>query len=307
MNTGGMQIERTGGASPSLSLPLVRDGKYVFEFEGRLFEVDPNLGGRITRFEYEGTDILAGPDYNETYFGSTFWTSPESDWSQPPPVAHDSGPYDVSPRAGLPIVMTARDDSLFSGKQIKVQKSFDVALERGVILIEYSILNTSKTETFSLAPWEVTRLPGGGLSFFPYVSTSNATEGISVDVIDDVAWFDHPTHAQAGGQKLWADGAEGWLAHIAGDLLYAKIFPPLEGGTAAPGENEVEIYSSDRHGVSTAYIELEVQGAFTRLAPGQRVSLPVTWLLAPLPLGLDKTVGSSELVEWVRAEVNRNR
>lgn len=307
MNTGGALIDDTGGGLGhdfELVGPLFRNGKYVIEFGDVLFEVDPSTGARITRFQYSGTDLLAGPSYNETYWGSTLWTSPESDWSQPPPVAHDSGPYDVISGEALPIVMTAASDSLFSGKQIKVQKTFDVDLSMGAISITYEIINTSATDTFNLAPWEVTRIPGGGLSFFPHVATSNATEGIEVDVQDGIAWFDHATHVEPGGQKLWADGAEGWVAHVMGNLLFIKQFPPMDGSSAAPGENEVELYSSNDSSVSTAYIELEIQGPYESMSPGQRVVLPVKWYLVPIPPGTDTFLGSSTLVDLVRQTID---
>jgi hypothetical protein len=88
-----------------------------------------------------------------------------------------------------------------------------------------------------------------------------------------------------------------------GDLLYIKQFPPIDASAAAPGENEVEIYSSNDSSVSTAYIELEVQGPYESMAPGQSVVLPLKWFLVPIPPGTDKGLGSTALVEFVRQTI----
>ena len=68
---------------------------------------------------------------------------------------------------------------------------------------------------------------------FHYTSV-NGLRGI-IDVQGGIAWFDHTQHVLAGGQKLWAEGAEGWLAHVSGDLLYIKQFPPIDAASAATG------------------------------------------------------------------------
>jgi hypothetical protein len=140
--------------------------------------------------------------------------------------------------------MTSKDDSVFSNKRIKARKSFELDEQDGAFVITYEILNTSKKETFSLAPWEVMRLPAGGLSFFPWEETHRKTDGICVEVKEGVAWFDHKTSVEPEGQKIWMDGAEGWVAHVAGDLLHVKRYTPVPKSAVAPDEGEVELYSS---------------------------------------------------------------
>jgi len=60
--------------------------------------VDPQMGARIASFTYEGKEILkTSRDENNWQWGSTVWTSPQSDWNWPPgsltfPRSVDSAP-----------------------------------------------------------------------------------------------------------------------------------------------------------------------------------------------------------------------
>src|SRR5258708_7975900 len=72
------------------------DVKQVLAFDDVYFEVDPDVGGRVTSFRLGATDILAGPDVDAHNYGSTFWTSPQSDWGWPPPGEVDRDPYAIS-------------------------------------------------------------------------------------------------------------------------------------------------------------------------------------------------------------------
>lgn len=290
---------------PTTSTRRLASGRCVLACGQTELEVDPALGGRITRFSHGGTDILAGPSHHEMYFGSTFWTSPESDWNQPPPAALDSEPYEVEPGSGPVISMVSVGDSCFANKQVKVRKTFSIDPVAGAFDVTYEIINTGDAFAFRLAPWEVTRLPGGGLSFFAYAETVRATDGITVNVIDNVAWFEHKTAVASGGQKIWLDSSEGWIAHVTGDLVYIKAFPLLLAGQAAPGESEVEIYSSNQASDPKAYVELEAQGAFDEIAPGGRSSWTVRWYLLPLPPHISAGVGSDALVHFVRQSLQR--
>ena len=65
-------------------------------------------------------------------------------------------------------------------------------------------------------------------------------------------------------QKLFADGREGWLAHVDGDALLVKTFAVVPRAAQAPGEAQIEIYATPAH----TYVEVEVQGAYETIAPG---------------------------------------
>ena len=74
-----------------------------------------------------------------------------------------------------------------------------------------------------------------------------------------------------------ADG-RGWLAWFADGLLLVKKFQDLQAGEPAPGEAEVQVYVNR----GKSYIELESQGAYTLLQPGERLSWTVRWYLLPV-------------------------
>jgi hypothetical protein len=95
--------------------------------------------------------------------------------------------------------------------------------------------------------------------------------------------------------KLFADGTEGWIAHVAGTLLFVKVFDDVPDVGQAPNEGEIEIY------LGPNYEEVEQQGAYVTLEPGARTVYRVRWYLRRLAADVDVSVGSASLVGAVRA------
>ena len=114
-----------------------------------------------------------------------------------------------------------------------------------------------------------------------------------------VVWFRHDPAAFKQGVKGFADGSEGWLAHVDGDLLFVKVFADVPRQAQAPKEAEIEIYVDG----AGRFVEVEQQGAYAELAPGASSSWPVRWLLRKLPAGMPVAPGSAELLSWVRTIV----
>jgi hypothetical protein len=103
-----------------------------------------------------------------------------------------------------------------------------------------------------------------------------------------------------GSQKFTGDGAEGWLAHVAGDKLLLKTWADVPSSQQAPApEGEVEIYAA------ATYVELEPQGPFTQLAPGQSLEWSVRWYLRQLPSDVPVSLGSTALLAFVRELVSQ--
>ena len=69
-----------------------------------------------------------------------------------------------------------------------------------------------------------------------------------------------------------ADG-KGWLAYLNNGLLLLKKFDDLSPTQPAPGEAEIQVYVNR----GKTYIELESQGAYTNLAPGESLTWTVRW------------------------------
>ena len=92
--------------------------------------------------------------------------------------------------------------------------------------------------------------------------------------IQGAAWY--KTDEAPKNRKVNADG-RGWLAYCANGLLLVKKFQDLKPEEPAPNEAEVQVYVNQ----GKTYIELESQGAYTLLQPGEQLSWTVRWYLLP--------------------------
>ncbi|MEY4547313.1 MAG: hypothetical protein RL685_3508 [Pseudomonadota bacterium] len=281
------------------SAPALENGRYVFRAGELELEVNPELGGRVTRFSLDGMNILTGPEVVAdgagtlpNMYGSTFWTSPQSVWSWPPEAALDSDPH----------VVALDGDALSLSSQAGattgygVQKRFALDVLRGRVAIEYALKNHSATE--AAAPWEVTRVPKEGLVFFAAASPHAPASTLKSRMIDGIAWVD-VQQGPAEDSKLFQDGAEGWLAFAHRELVFIKVFEDVAPANQASGEAEIEVFVNSSFG----YVELEQQGPYASLPLGASSSWRVTWLLRRRPEGIDATLGNAALVAWVRQQV----
>jgi hypothetical protein len=116
-------------------------------------------------------------------------------------------------------------------------------------------------------------------------------------------WFVHGGRDDARKGKLFADGEEGWLAHVDGDLLFVKVFPEVSRERQAPGEGEVEIYVDP----AGEFVEVEQQGPYEEIAPGGELRWACRWALERLEPA--QLAGSRErtLVARARAIAERLR
>jgi hypothetical protein len=253
-------------------------------------EVDPQQGARVTRFAFAGQNLLTGPEVDSGNWGSTFWPSPQTRWNWPPVPELDSQPYTA---------MLAPDAVLLSSQagmraKVSVQKRFSASPSDGAIEIEYTLRNDDQTAV-GWAPWEITRVAPNGLSFFPSGQFSVTSE-LPVMNAASCTWYRHdPNAVPMSGQKFSADGSEGWLAHVAGDVLFVKRFADVLPDQQAPApEAEIAIYAAK------GYVELEPQGPYTELAPGASLRWKVRWYARKLPAGTTAAVGDSALIELAR-------
>lgn len=281
--------------------PVMRNGKWALDFGEVSLEVDPMVGGRITAFKLGAENLLvsAADTKNDYYWGSTLWVSPEATkWMQPPPAALDRDPYTVT-SDDTSVTMTSAAYAMLG---ITMTKAFSVDTELGAFVIEYKLNNTSQAPV-QMAPWEVTRVFPRGLTFFPKGPTAptlsmNAT--LPTTEMNGVIWFNYDANAITMNSKLYADAAEGWLAHTAAGLVFIKSFADLTAGQIAPKEGDVELYANTETAQIARYIELENQGAYAEIAPGASVSWKVNWFLRKLPAGAEATPGNAALAQFVR-------
>lgn len=279
-------------------VPVSSGSLYTFQFGDTLFTVDANQGGRIVTFAISGHNVLTGPTVDAANFGSTFWSSPQSDWNWPPPPEIDSAPYVAS----LDGAVVSLSGATVTGLGLAVEKRFSADGQAGAVTVVYTIANRGG-QARQVAPWEITRVAAGGLTFFP-MGEGGPRKGpqdlLNTTIVNGVAWFAYDAAAITADQKLFADGLGGWIAHVDGDLLLVKSFADTLPAQAAPGEAEIEIYANAGH----TYVEVENQGAFVNLAPGAATTWTVRWILRKLDVAsTPASVGSAALVALVRSLV----
>jgi hypothetical protein len=278
------------------STPVVRGGKHVLALDDVSLEIDPMIGGRITGVYLGERNMLTGSEVDPGNFGSTFWTSPQSGWGWPPVPEIDDGPYEAVVDGDTIVLRSSPSRTL----GVQVEKRFAADPRRGAFLLEFRIRNRG-SEPARMAPWQITRVPPGGLSFFPSPSFEGAYPPSNLAVREElgITWYAYDAAAVTDHQKLFADGREGWLAHVDGDALLLKTFAVVPRDRQAPGEAQIEIYATPAH----TYVEVEVQGAYETIAPGAASTWSVVWLVRHLPPDLPRAAGSPQLAAYIRSLV----
>jgi hypothetical protein len=275
----------------SLTQPIERaHGKLALELGPLYFEVTPSHGARVTSLRHDGIELLVqtGSENFADAFGSTFWPSPQR-WSWPPPAEIDHGAYSASvDRHG--VIRALGRPHLETG--LTVAKKFSANLEREAIELVYAMTNSGR-EVVQWAPWEITRMPATGLAFWPTGSAPRGDIPMQSRVEHGHTWCD-PSQT-AGEGKLFADGAGGYLAYLVGDRLLIKQFEDQPASAAAPDEAEIELYVNRDH----TYVEVENQGAYATIVPGQTLSWRVVWYVRRLPASVTPNVSCTDLIAFV--------
>lgn len=259
---------------------------------GNLHMMISENGGKILSLKYDETEVISQLRWPES-FGSTFWTSPQREWNWPPVSEFDKQPYTVEQNDDA-IVMTSQPSSRLG---LQVSKKFTTDKQRKAIVITYSIKNVTDTIR-SVAPWEITRVPNSGLIFFDASKESISPANLlPFQFAHNAAWYQ--ADAINENRKINADG-KGWLAYANNGLLLVKQFTDLDVSQPAPGEAEVQVYVNR----GTTYIELESQGAYTALNPGQQLSWTVCWYLLPCNAENQPSQSLLDLVRRVLSKEN---
>ena len=252
--------------------------------------IDPAKGGKILSLKYKDQEVISQSRWPES-FGSTFWTSPQKEWNWPPVQEFDKQAYQVVQQADNRLVITSPVSQRLG---FTVGKDFSADAATGAFVVTYSIKNKGQ-EARRVAPWEITRVPNGdGLIFFAPTDSIWPAGLMNFETSDGAAWY--KTDEAPQNRKVNADG-RGWLAYSADGLLLVKKFQDLQSGQPAPGEAEVQVYVNR----GKTYIELESQGAYTLLQPGESLRWTVRWYLK----AVDKDMPRKALMEQVNSLVNR--
>ena len=234
--------------------------------------VDVSRGSKIVSLKYAEKEVLSQSRWPESY-GSTFWSSPQKEWNWPPVQEFDKAPYRVVQQSEQHIAVASPVSERLG---LSVGKDFQTGNADGTFVVTYSIKNEG-SESRCVAPWEITRVPNAdGIIFFGVKADSIWPAGLmQFEDAFGAAWY--KTDEAPQNRKVNGDG-NGWLAYSANGMLLVKCFPDLHPGEAATGEAEVQVYVNR----GKSYIELESQGIYTELQPGEQLTWTVTWHLMPV-------------------------
>ena len=243
-------------------------GQYRICLDETTMTIDAQHGGKILSFKLGEAEVLNQGRFPNS-FGSTFWTSPQAEWNWPPVAEYDTLPFSAELKDGT-LVLTGQKSERFG---YRIRKRFVPNPEDGAIVITYTIVNESG-ETRKVAPWEISRVPNGGVVFFdaPAVEPANNMEGLPFTFSHGAAWY--VMDEAPMNRKVNADG-HGWLAFSANGLLLVKAFEDIAAGQAAPGEAESQVYANP----GKTFVEIAEQGPCTTLAPGASLDWTVRWYL----------------------------
>lgn len=270
---------------------------YNIRIANQVLEIDPSKGGRINSLKLDGLDFLTDSTVNNLNWGSTLWFSPQSDWKWPPSPQIDSMAYTVRIENGE-LIMQSKEDPKTGMNVLKV---FSGNVKSRSYILEYTITNRSE-KAQKVAPWEVTRVKTGGLAFFPFGEGERRGGLIPFTTENDgISWFQYREDKLPvkGDRQLYSDGKEGWLAEVNGRTILIKKFPDVPFHKNAPKEGEIEWYASPVV-PGKSYVEIEHQGPFEELRPGQSLTWKVEWFLRELPPDIQAEAGNIKLADYVR-------
>ena len=244
------------------------EGKYELTEGDLVMVVDAAHGGKILSFTFKGAEVISQSRWPES-FGSTFWTSPQVEWNWPPVPEYDKQPYTVEQTTDRLILTSQVSEKL----KFRIRKEFASNPKKKCFVITYSIINEDNKER-QVAPWEITRVTNDeGLIFFDAKTEEITPTGVlDFKPAYKAVWYH--TDVTNENRKINADG-KGWLAFCGNGLLLVKKFDDLNPSQPAPKEAEIQVYVNR----GKSYIELESQGAYQTLKPGESLSMTVRWMM----------------------------
>ncbi len=219
-------------------------------------------GGRIASVRFQEKEFL---ETEAVQRGNVFWTSPQSDWEWPPLPEHDSEDYQAMVDGAVLRLRSKVDAKL----NLRIVKEYRF-LKENQLEIKYGIVNQGKSSR-KVAPWEITRVPAKGKTSFEIDEDSPSWGNLKVSATEGMVEFNHQ---EEHDQKYFAFARNGALHHEHGGVKLTKSFPYCPPAQAAPGEAAIEIYAAE------TYVEVEQQGAWVEVEPGEILWWTVVWTLS---------------------------
>jgi hypothetical protein len=261
--------------------------------------INSTIGGRVISFKVDDKETLSGPDINKRFYGSTLWLSPEGKWKGQGLL--DNGNYKVNNFNDNYLHLTSINDTILG---FEFEKMFRSNPSDSSIIIQYTIRNISKSSQ-QVAPWEVTRVPTGGMAIIAKRSPENIPTPnqmyplMKIIEINNTIWYPYDT-SKVSAEKLFMEGGEGWIAYVKDRILFLKKIPVIAAERSAPNEKNIELYVNK----DKTYIELENQGEYQNLLPGESLFYEVKWYARNLPAGIRTEPGDQVLISYIRSIIN---
>ena len=209
------------------TINTLENGRYSISVGDVTLTVDAARGGKVVSYKYQDQEILSTTRMPNS-FGSTFWTSPQKEWNWPPVPEFDTKPFNAEVKDGV-LVLTGEKSARFG---YRIRKEFSADKKDNAIVIKYTIINESG-ETRQVAPWEISRVPNGGVVFFEAkeATPANNMKGLPFTYEYGAAWYVMDEDRE--NRKINADGT-GWLAFCDKGLMFVKKFENIKAEEAAP-------------------------------------------------------------------------
>jgi hypothetical protein len=302
----------SGGTTASPVTPTMSGSRYRFAWGDIVLEVDASVGARVATLSISGADIIVpsaaaahvdgGTALDPTTWGSVFWTSPRSAWTPvqwPPPPNIDNATYTGMITGGTHAVFSGPADTSIG---VAMSKDYSVDATSGWISIAYTI---KATKAQKAAPWEVSRVPRGGLTFFPVPGASSVVNQVPLTIMQTgssptIVWFDDgpKTATSPNGDKLYADGSGGWTAYVLNGNLFLKKFTDIPASAQPTGEGEVDVYPG------AGFLEFEVEGPSTMISANGTLPWSIQWKVVKVPSSVTIAAGSTSLVNFVMQQLS---
>jgi len=288
-----MTVVISGTASAQTVQGSVDDG-FVIKAGNVTMTVSAKEGGKIMSYKYDDKEMLSQLKMANQY-GSTFWTSPQKEWNWPPVTEFDRGAYSDETDAAKSSQSLLLTSQVARKLPFQIQKQYTPDPKGKFIRVSYTIINKGDTER-QVAPWEISRVVAdeSGLIFFDAPVDGITPAGlIPFKGEAGASWYSFEQASQ--NRKINSDG-KGWLAYAADGLLMIKKFDDITPSQPAPDEAEIQVYVNQ----GKTYIELESQGEYKKIAPGESLTWTVDWYLIPLK---GEPVPSKKLLDLVRKTI----
>lgn len=261
-------------AQVSSQLTPIEGDQYTLTMGDATMTISAAEGGKIMSYKLGDKEMIAQLKRPNQY-GSTFWTSPQVEWNWPPVAEFDTRAYEKISETGTLVLKS----SVAAKLPFSIQKEYKANTKKGCIDITYSIKNEGDAAR-KVAPWEISRVIStetGQIFFEADAADIEPADLLPFTFEEGAAWYTFESARQ--NRKINADG-EGWLAYTDDGMLMIKKFDNLDKAQAqpAPGEAEIQVYVN----MGKSYIELESQGAYKELQPGESLQWTVSWYLLPV-------------------------